>query len=168
MSTIPQRIHIKKDISKVDVPDPEIVHKDRITIVGHVVHQHWGDNAIGLNFRHSEMLDLQIQPFQRRFEIPPEGVKLEKMVGMMMEPGHVGLIVIENRTGRGMLTNPTEEQRQAMKTMVLSVRFSNGAQKGVKVRPGFPMFVEPEDASEVSLVSLSDRSISINLYVYSR
>ena len=135
---------------------------DRLTFTGHFTFEHFGDPPVAQDFRMQSALDETYQPLVRRMVVSAKETPIDTQ---WIPVDKSGLLILENRTGSGLLTNPTVEEWEDIKRQVVRVSYK-GMKRGFLLRPGRIMVVEPEDVSELTISAL-DEPVNINLYLFS-
>ena len=141
--------------------DKDIQTNDRITFTGQFYHHSWGEQPTTIPIRCQRLLRHKIQPVPRRVVISARDTEIDTQ--WIKDLSQVGYLIIENRTGAGMLQNPTLEEKEKLEEQILLVRFK-GAKKGCKVRPGMYFIAEPEDISEL-ILRAADEPVNINYWI---
>jgi hypothetical protein len=134
---------------------------DRLTIVGHITHEHFGDKPVSFPLRLQSMLDHDYQPVERRMVVSAKDTQIDTQ---WIPPEHTGMLIIENRAGAGMLTTPTPEEQEFLKKQVVRV-LVRGFPKGFRVRPGKVFIAEPEDIPSLVMIA-ADQPVNVNIYIY--
>lgn len=138
---------------------------DRITMVGHIHHEHWGEAPFTFPIRSSVILKSQLEPIKKRMKI--ENVPTPLYLGHLA-PDEVGVIAIENTTGKGLLIHPTDNQKKAVSDAILFVMLA-GANGRFEVHPyGLPFISAVGTAQDVILMAAGEMPVSINLYLFPR
>ena len=149
--------------SETSIPAPRVdplAKQDRLTVLMTIHHEHRGEPAQSITANSSRMLDSLEQPVPpRRFTIENKDTPLD--VGWVKK---VGMVVIENRMGKGMLRTPTKEETAELNKQLLYVRFK-GAKHGQVIHPGCAIPFYPEDASSV-ILRAADDPVSCLITVY--
>lgn len=99
---------------------------DRMTAALTIHHESLGENPVSVESRWWDLLETREQPYERRIVVTPEGVDMD--FGHVQNPG---MVVIQNRTGQGLQTNPSEEQKKDNRLQILIIEPG-----GWIVRPG--------------------------------
>lgn len=148
-----------KRMAEANPPDQVLEDVDRITANINVYHEHHGEQPHPAASAFSAFLETIEQPYGRR-------VRLQAGEPVALETGwveRVGMVLIENRTGKAKKKNPTEEEKADIAKRV--VRVTAGGGPGWIVRPGRFMFVEVEDASSVMLQCLHETAdLYLNIF----
>lgn len=90
---------------------------DRATVTINVHHEHYGEMPQSASYTFSRFLDTQEQPYQRRAQAQQAWGLLD--TGWLGEA--VGILCLENRAGLGLLTNPTDEEQDAIDAQVVEL-----------------------------------------------
>lgn len=104
------------------IPTPVLQGKDRITVQMNVYHESFGNQPYQISTSYSASLETIEQPYHRRTVIGNEWTPLD-LAHLSDNPG---LIVIENRTGAMLHTNPTLEERMIIDLAVLEIDLGGG------------------------------------------
>jgi hypothetical protein len=128
------------------IPIPATTAKDRLNLVLNISHEHFGDQPFGLNLVYSKMLDSYEQVYTRRVQIG-KGWELVDL-GWLEESG-ASLVVIENLEGKGLIVNPTPDQKETIESKVLEVAYNQNSKEsdyvpamGFCVRtPSAPLYI---------------------------
>src|SRR5258708_7459683 len=83
------------------------------------------------------------QPYIRHVKVGPSWAKLD--TGWVAKPG---VVLLRNKTGVGLQTNPTQAERDLFKRQFLRVAIGPHP-PGFIVRPGWVFHIEPEDVGLV-------------------
>lgn len=93
-------------------------HQDqaRLTVVGSIYHQRIDEEAFAVEIRYQRLLSDSSRYYQDEVRVEREWVEIP--LGRVKSPG---LIVVENREGLFVLTQPTTEQQEDMVNRVVEV-----------------------------------------------
>ncbi len=132
---------------------------DRMTITGFIHYEHIGDRPLSVPLNGSILVESRHQPVVRRLSID----KPMKLDTQWIPKDEVGLIVIENRSGRGFLLNPNEQEKKTLAKQVLII---NKIQRLAPNMP--PVWIDPVDVSEIVVKPAFEIPVPINLYIFGK
>lgn len=151
--------------TKLKIPrvDDEELKSDRITFVGHFMHQRFGDNPFSIPIRCHTLLANTCDSIKRRIKVSARDTRISNL--WVDDVSRTGYVLIENRAGAGMLVRPTRKELKTLEKQVVKVRFE-GAKKGSIIRPGMWFIAEPEDLSEL-ILRAENEPVDVNIYIVS-
>jgi len=118
---------------------PALEEQDRLTVNCVVHHEHHGEAPLSVDARWNQLLETKAQPWVRRLEFEVKKVPLIPAECWIENPG---MLLIENRAGRALQRNPTQEEKDEITASVLLVYLSEASVDPIVIRPGRFAFVE--------------------------
>lgn len=100
--------------------------KDRLTVVINVAHEHYGDQPFGLNIVYQQPLESKEQVYSRRYMATEEWKPID--LNWLEEVG-TSLVIIENLEGKGLLVNPTVEEKAATSAKILEISYTKNSKE---------------------------------------
>ena len=132
----------------------------RLTIIEQLYHQVPEEEAQSYRVTYTRLINSDEQPFSRYITLK-ENEKIPLDCGWVESPP--SLVIIENLAGKNLLQIPTEEEKEEITQQVIHVLFGE-SEKGIIIRPGEFLKMEPEDTDSIYL--LSPKKTKINLTVF--
>lgn len=151
-----------KKAKKVE-PKKLLEEHDRLTIQGHVHLEHLGSEPLNVPITFSRLTQTMHQPVVRRIVVPASYTPLPCE---WIPANDVGMIVIENRAGKGMLVQPTKEEKELIARQVIEVTTAKDI-PGWMIYPGMIFTAMPSQAGTVLMRAL-DTPVNINIYLIGR
>lgn len=135
--------------------------KDRMTVQFMAHHEHHGEQPHSVQVGYSAFLEGMEQPVSRRLQVGPEWSAIN--TEWLQSPG---AILLQNKTGKVTIVQPSPEELAVQALQVLEVCLEEGeAAAKLLVRPGGFLFIEPERASGVRMRCQSGTApVTVNVY----
>ncbi len=161
--TPPGNPHATIDPSKV-VKMEALDLGDRMTVKIQLYHEHSGEQPHATDVSFSGTLDTEHEVYQRRLNVGNDWEPLD--IGWIPE-GDVGYVVLDNRTGKGRHSNPTEAEKAEEALHIVYVRLGDDGGCGWPVRPG-RFFIAAAGSDTIQVRAEGEGHTRLNVEIYPR
>jgi len=142
------------------LPARPLADADRLTVHSSIHQETLGENPVSCSGAYSVLSATREEPYSRRAKVSGEKwVPIDR--GWVTGIGH---IFIENKTGMGLPTIPSDEEKKAYANTILLLRLDPNS-RPIKVRPGRHQILTDLDDAPIE-ISSPDGEARINYTIF--